>query len=150
MRPKKGQSMIEFAIVLPLFFFIFFSTAYFCIYMNEYFTIRNAMYAAARQASFNTPSQYDDLANSYSEKIVDLTSDSLYAPYDYDCVTIQISTLPPSGKNDTVTAQIVTASVKLYLNDNFSLYFINKELLPQSITISCDMPAFNSAPAKSK
>ena len=63
MKFQKGQSVVEFALVLPIFFVLFFGIFYFGMIFADYMTLSNVARSSAREAAMITSSA--DAANSY-------------------------------------------------------------------------------------
>ena len=60
-RFQKGQSIVEFAIVLPFFFLLLWGFAYFGMFFSDYLMLNNTAREYARQASLQQESQFKDL-----------------------------------------------------------------------------------------
>ena len=71
-RGQRGQSMVEFGIVVPFFFVFIMGIAYFGAAISDYIALNNMARSCAREASIGGPSTYRQLENKYSAQ--DLTA----------------------------------------------------------------------------
>lgn len=71
-RSQRGQSMLEFGIVIPFFFVFIMGIAYFGAAISDYIALNNIARSCAREASIGGPSTYRQLENKYSAQ--DLTA----------------------------------------------------------------------------
>lgn len=71
-RSQRGQSMVEFGIVIPFFFVFIMGIAYFGAAISDYIALNNMARSCAREASIGGPSTYGKLQNEYLKK--DLTA----------------------------------------------------------------------------
>ena len=71
-RRQRGQSMVEFAIVIPFFLVFIMGIAYFGAAISDYIALNNMARSCAREASIGGPSTYGKLQNEYLKK--DLTA----------------------------------------------------------------------------
>lgn len=71
-RSQRGQSMVEFGIVVPFFFVFIMGIAYFGAAISDYIALNNMARSCAREASIGGPTTYKNLQNKYLEK--DLTA----------------------------------------------------------------------------
>lgn len=71
-RRQRGQSMVEFAIVIPFFLVFIMGIAYFGAAISDYIALNNMARSCAREASLGGPSTYGKLQNEYLKK--DLTA----------------------------------------------------------------------------
>ena len=71
-RGQRGQSMLEFAIVIPFFLIFIMGIAYFGAAISDYIALNNMARSCAREASIGGPTTYKNLQNKYLEK--DLTA----------------------------------------------------------------------------
>ena len=69
---QRGQSMVEFAIVVPFFLVFIMGIAYFGAAISDYIALNNMARSCAREASLGGPTTYKNLQNKYLEK--DLTA----------------------------------------------------------------------------
>ena len=71
-RRQRGQSMVEFAIVIPFFLVFIMGIAYFGAAISDYIALNNMARSCAREASLGGPSTYRQLENKYLSQ--DLTA----------------------------------------------------------------------------
>ena len=71
-RGQRGQSMVEFGIVIPFFLVFIMGIAYFGAAISDYIALNNMARSCAREASIGGPSTYRQLENKYSAQ--DLTA----------------------------------------------------------------------------
>ena len=71
-RGQRGQSMLEFGIVVPFFFVFIMGIAYFGAAISDYIALNNMARSCAREASLGGPKTYKNLQNEYLKK--DLTA----------------------------------------------------------------------------
>ena len=75
MKKHKGQSVVEFALVLPLFLFIMFGVIYTGMMFHDYITLSNIARTCAREAAVSASPDYTEMAEHY--KVYFLGKDSL-------------------------------------------------------------------------
>lgn len=71
-RGQRGQSMLEFGIVIPFFLVFIMGIAYFGAAISDYIALNNMARSCAREASLSGPTTYKNLQNEYLKK--DLTA----------------------------------------------------------------------------
>lgn len=71
-RRQRGQSMVEFGIVIPFFLVFIMGIAYFGAAISDYIALNNMARSCAREASLDGPSTYRQLENKYLSQ--DLTA----------------------------------------------------------------------------
>lgn len=71
-RRQRGQSMVEFGIVIPFFLIFIMGIAYFGAAISDYIALNNMARSCAREASLDGPSTYRQLENKYLSQ--DLTA----------------------------------------------------------------------------
>ena len=103
MKKQKGQSLVEFALVVPLFFAMCFGMIYGGIMFLEYLQFNNAARVVAREISLTTSS--DDRTR--------LAEDFESNPSEYVGQRIKLYTVAPEV---TLSASDVTVEVNLKLN----------------------------------
>ena len=69
---QRGQSMVEFAIVVPFFLVFIMGIAYFGAAISDYIALNNMARSCAREASIGGPSTYQNLEDKYFKQ--DLTA----------------------------------------------------------------------------
>ena len=68
MRKQKGQAVVEFALVLPIFLFFVWGIIYFGMLYADYLTLSNLARESARAASIQGSAKYADIRTSYSNQ----------------------------------------------------------------------------------
>ena len=119
MRRQKGQVIVEFAIVLPLFLFMIFGLIYSGMLFHDYSTLSNVARSAAREAAIMTSTDYSSISNHYA------TNDLLTSLYTQQSFSIQ------KGANDDNNAEVY---VKIIMKRNFSFPLI-ESVLPEMFNI---------------
>ena len=61
MRKQKGQAVVEFALVLPLFFMFFWGIVYTGLLYSDYLTLSNLARESARAASIQGAEHYEEI-----------------------------------------------------------------------------------------
>ena len=87
MKKHKGQSVVEFALVLPLFLFIMFGVIYTGMMFHDYSTLSNIARASAREAAVSATEDYSEIATYYEGKLDGLMTE-FYKPADTNPITI--------------------------------------------------------------
>ena len=70
MKGHKGQSVVEFALVLPLFLFIMFGVIYTGMMFHDYATLSNIARACTREAAVSATENYSGIEGRYAEKLL--------------------------------------------------------------------------------
>ena len=99
-RSQRGQSMLEFGIVIPFFFVFIMGIAYFGAAISDYIALNNMARSCAREASLGGPSTYRQLENKYSAQ--DLTA-GLYEwgpNVPRELADIHVNPVPPEKTGD--------------------------------------------------
>lgn len=105
MRKQKGQSLVEFALIVPLFFAMCFGMIYGGIMFLDYLQFNNAARVVAREISLMTNStDRDRLAKDFESH-----------PSEYVGQRIKLYTVAPDV---TVSASDVTVEINLTLNES--------------------------------
>ena len=68
----KGQSVVEFALVLPLFLFIMFGVIYTGMLFHDYATLSNIARSSAREAAVTAKDEYGSIATYYEGQLDEL------------------------------------------------------------------------------
>lgn len=103
MKRQKGQDIIEFALLVPLFFVIVIAMCAFGMFFSDYITFNNVARSVAREAVVREPG--DDLTNVRNRNFDEYKSvGNLYALTSADNITIQKTTVDGSP-SVTVTVQ---------------------------------------------
>ena len=87
MKKHKGQSVVEFALVLPLFLFILFGIIYSVMMFHDYAALSNIARASAREAAVSDTSDYTDIKSYYTPQLSYLLT-SFYKPAGSDPISI--------------------------------------------------------------
>ena len=89
MKGHKGQSVVEFALVLPLFLFIMFGVIYIGMMFHDYITLSNIARSSAREAATSATYDYGDIAKYYRDNQLDELMTSFYKRADSDPIVIE-------------------------------------------------------------
>ncbi len=65
MKKNKGQSLVEFTLVLPFFLFLVFAIIYCGMLFHDYSTLSSIARSAAREAAIVTGTNYDNIETFY-------------------------------------------------------------------------------------
>ena len=87
MKKHKGQSVVEFALVLPLFLFILFGIIYSGMMFHDYSALSNIARASAREAAVSDTIDYTDIKSYYTPQLSYLLT-SFYKPAGSDPISI--------------------------------------------------------------
>lgn len=68
MRRQKGQAVVEFALVLPLFFMLFWGIVYTGFMYSDYLTLSNLARESARAASIQGSAHYGEVRTAIAEQ----------------------------------------------------------------------------------
>jgi Flp pilus assembly protein TadG len=132
MKKQKGQVIVEFALILPLFLLMIFGLIYSGMLFHDYSTLSNVARSATREVAISSdPSNaitnvrayyYDETENRFTQGIIT----NLYVPSSSNPFTID----PNSGNDgkDIVTTINMTLNVKfplidMVLPENFSIVY---------------------------
>lgn len=110
MKKHKGQSVVEFALVLPLFLFILFGIIYSGMMFHDYATLSNIARASTREAAVSASNDFSAIKASYKLKLNDLMT-SFYKPEGSDPISI-VKT------HDEVNGDIIQTTINMQLNVN--------------------------------
>lgn len=128
MNKQRGQDIVEFALLIPFFFIIFFGIMYCGFLFGDYITLSNMARSAAREAVIvgekvpegqeNDPkaqASYEYLEKQYADMIH--TSHMTTNLYTFDGITIsETGDNPPNG----VPANSVGVEIKTILNKDYA------------------------------
>lgn len=147
MKKQKGQVIIEFALILPLFFILLFGIIYCGMLFYDYISLSNIARSAAREAAIVQTlddTQKLKIETYYTTKMSSLLT-SLYAPYDDPTThcTINLSehtdnvdldgdgtVEPVEGVKVTIIMQRTAASalMQMMLPENYQIdYFMRRD-----------------------
>jgi Flp pilus assembly protein TadG len=81
-RAERGQTMVEFAMVLPILCLLLFGVIQFGITFNNYVTLTDAVRAASRKAAVSrqSPTRDADIQNALFDSAADLDKSKLPSP----------------------------------------------------------------------
>lgn len=69
MKFQRGQAIVEFALILPLFILVIFGIIYFGMAFSDYIALNSFARSSAREASISTETApYDDIKEKYGQK----------------------------------------------------------------------------------
>ena len=68
MRNNKGQSLVEFALVIPFFLFLVFAIIYCGMLFHDYSTLTGIARSAAREAAIVTGTEYSGIITFYEQQ----------------------------------------------------------------------------------
>ena len=125
MKIQKGQSLVEFALVVPFFLLLIFGLIYSGMLFHDYSSLSNAARSAAREAALiegHNQTDYDDIRNFYSRK-GSITLTSLYKTQSFTIT---------KGINDDNPNEVY---VKLTMRRTPDSSFIMNMVLPQTFDI---------------
>ena len=88
MKGHKGQSVVEFALVLPLFLFIMFGIIYTGMMFHDYSTLSNIARACTREAAVSATDNYTKIETDYTGYLNGLMT-SFYKPVGSKPITIK-------------------------------------------------------------
>ena len=121
MRRQAGQSIVEFALVLPLFLFLVFGIIYFGCFFADYITLSNAARSSAREAAVGT--DYETVKGYYKDNIKLITNLYTWSGED-DTFTIEKITDDEDGD----VPGSVKVTIKATLNEAFPAYGLMKKV----------------------
>lgn len=128
-RGQRGQSMLEFGIVVPFFFVFIMGIAYFGAAISDYIALNNMARSCAREASLGGPTTYKNLQNKYLEK--DLTA-GLYEwgpqAYSKGLADINVGKVKPEKTGDHGNV-VVTLKSKIDTSQENAATIFNRLLI---------------------
>lgn len=151
-RFQKGQSIVEFAIVLPFFFLLLFGVIYFGMLFSDYISLNNAARSSAREAEIaaSAASDINDVRKRYqgvwqkyqtggSEEVPLVTSLYSFDPEENLTIEPISASGQVAGNMDDLEAVRVVISAKL--SSNSSLASVFRKLMPtvENYTITYQM-----------
>ena len=105
MKKHKGQSVVEFALVLPLFLFIMFGVIYSGMMFHDYATLSNIARASAREAAVISGSNFSDIKAYYTPQLSYLLT-SFYKPAGSEPISI-VQTHDNNNNSDIIESTII-------------------------------------------
>ena len=130
MRKQKGQSLVEFALVVPLFLLLLFGIIYSGMFFHDYSSLSNTARSAAREAAIIEGDNYSDIKTYYSNEC-GKTLTSLYklkdngfsiTKGDDDAVYVRIS----------MERTLFSAVMNMVLPESFDIVYFMKKDTPAS------------------
>lgn len=88
MKRHKGQSVVEFALVLPLFLFIMYGIIYTGMMFHDYSTLSNIARACTREAAVSATNNYTKIETDYKDRLNGLLT-NFYTPVGSKPITIE-------------------------------------------------------------
>lgn len=99
-RGQRGQSMLEFGIVVPFFFVFIMGIAYFGAAISDYIALNNMARSCAREASIGGPSTYRQLENKYSAQALTAGLYEWGPNVPRELADINVDKVPPKATGD--------------------------------------------------
>ncbi|AJQ26833.1 TadE/TadG family type IV pilus assembly protein [Pelosinus fermentans] len=127
LRNKRGQAMVEFAIIIPFFIFMMYGFSYLGMFFHDYLTLNEMTRDITRQASVGI--SLDKIKESYSNKTF------LTSVYTFDSDAIEM-TIASENEKDTSDGQNVTVKLTAWLNMESGFW---KSIFPEKISSSLTM-----------
>ena len=128
---QKGQAVVEFAVVLPLFLLILFGIIYSGMLFYDYSTLSNLARSSAREAAVTsvtpTNNRYTEIEDHY-KTVSDSLVTSLYTKDPNDPIKVEQDS--SSGVKVTITMNLNTAStlMRMVLPDTYAIeYYMKKD-----------------------
>lgn len=121
-RFQKGQSIVEFAVVLPLFFLLLWGFVYFGMFFSDYLMLNNMARSSAREASLQE--SVSDIAAKYTKECKKNQITKLYQlkefyigedPDDHSNVYVRITESMNTGDSN---ANILNRTFQGFLGDS--------------------------------
>ena len=132
MKKHKGQSVVEFALVLPLFLLIMFGIIYTGMMFHDYTTVSNIARSSAREAAVSATHDYTEIAKYYRDNQLDELMTSFYKKADNNPIVIKPVDIGTKneGVESTITMQLNVSGffVDMILPKKFGVqYYMKKE-----------------------
>ena len=112
MKKQKGQSLVEFALVLPLFLFLVFAIIYAGMLFHDYTTLSGIARSAAREAAIVERTNYSDI-------------ETFYLQQSRNTLTTLYSTESVSVANEPQTDGSAGVRVRIHLSRDITSYVLN-------------------------
>lgn len=119
MKRQNGQSIVEFAIVLPFFLLLLFGIFYSGMLFHDYSSLSNIARSAAREAAITSGINYNDIKTHYQNQ------ELLTSLYRKEPIEIK------KGENDTNENEVYV-KITMRLNVHFPLIAM---MLPESFDV---------------
>ncbi|MDY6290804.1 MAG: TadE/TadG family type IV pilus assembly protein [Succiniclasticum sp.] len=111
MKKQKGQSLVEFALVLPLFLFLVFAIIYAGMLFHDYTTLTGIARSAAREAAIVERTNYSDIETFYAQQ----SRNTLTTLYTTESITVA---------NETTNGS-AGVRVRIHLTRDITSYILN-------------------------
>ena len=128
MKNNKGQSLVEFALVIPFFLLLVFGIIYSGMLFHDYSTLSNLARSAAREAAIVSGTQYDEIGAFYLNQ----SKNMLTTLYTTEAVRVDPETQDDGTAGVRVRIHMVRTITSGVLNDvtppTFDIvYFMKKD-----------------------
>lgn len=125
---QKGQSIVEFAVILPLFLLLVIGIINFGFLLTDYVSLNNVARTSAREASLASVGQENDLQKKYDAIAASYqASDPLPIRDVYDW---EIAIVPdPDSKEKDARNKPVLVTIHFRISQENSIFFVFKNLL---------------------
>ena len=104
MRREKGQAVVEFALVLPLFLVIVFGVIFSGLLYADYLTLANVARSSAREAAIRGESEYSEIISDYYSQTKLLTNLYKWNESDFTIASEEVASHP--SVKVTLTAEL--------------------------------------------
>lgn len=123
---QKGQSIVEFALILPFFFLLLWGLVYFGLFFSDYLMLNSAARSCAREASLaSSEDALKDLATTYQKQIKDKQVTNLYG---LKKLTVTAESNDKSKTNKDVVV-VINEDIKSADKNSSSLYQVFKNFI---------------------
>ena len=127
MKKRKGQSVIEFALVLPLFLLIMFGVVYTGMLFHDYAAISSLARMIAREAAVIQGDDYSEIANYYEPRLDGDLVTGFYKKADSNPLVIV-----PFRRNDDPDTEGVKCTIIMQLQASG---FLAEMILPKTFGV---------------
>lgn len=139
MKKNKGQVIVEFALVFPLFLLVLFGMIYSGLLFYDYSSLSNIARTSAREAAivtgtYNNGDRYSTIENYYKNGVNAPLNTLITSLYEKDLDPIKIEHVKESGQPDavrvTINMHLVSSSYLMRMvlpNDYSVVYYMRKE-----------------------
>lgn len=128
---QKGQAIVEFVMILPLFLLFLFGTVYVGMIFADYISMNDMARSCAREASYESSEKYKSICEKYNPDdlpvgIYTWTNDDFYISSEDNGTRVQVhikATLNETkGSIVTIIQNITQIKDKFDININYSMY----------------------------
>lgn len=107
MRFQKGQSIVEFALILPLFLLLFLGIVYFASFFADYLTLSTIARNSAREAAVVSVTDESQLQEEYDKIRANYKDQSLPADmYEWDPTSTDCFSIKPDKTYENVVVEM--------------------------------------------